>query len=81
MLASTFNIILKCHILGYLNRMINLKKIFTVVVLLGEVRVLDAGADVAVVLLPVGQEGEDGVDEEEEDHGEDHDLLDTDAQL
>ena len=38
-------------------------------------------ADVAVVLLPVGQEGQDGVDQEEEDHGEDHDLLHTDAQL
>ena len=72
MLASTFNIILKCHILGYLNRMINLKKIFTVVVLLGEVRVLDAGADVAIVLLPVVEEGEDGVDEEQQHQAQDH---------
>ena len=47
----------------------------------GHGRVLGVVADVAVVLLPVGQEGEDGVDEEEEDHGEDHDLLHTDAQL
>ena len=75
MLASTFNIILKCHILGYLNRIINLKKIFTVVVLLGEVRVLDAGADVAIVLLPVVEEGEDGVDEEQQHQAQDHQLL------
>ena len=43
--------------------------------------VLGVVADVAVVLLPVGQEGEDGVDQEEEDHGENNDLLHTDAQL
>ena len=43
--------------------------------------VLGVVADVSVVLLPVAQEGEDGVDEEEEDHGEDDDLLQTDAQL
>ena len=67
MLASTFNIIL-----NILNRMINLKKIFTVVVLLGEVRVLDAGADVAIVLLPVVEEGEDGVDEQQQHKAQDH---------
>ena len=43
--------------------------------------VLGVVADVAVVLLPVGQEGQDRVHQEEEDHGEDHDLLHTDAQL
>ena len=47
----------------------------------GHGRVLGVVADVAVVLLPVGQEGEDGVDQEEEDHGENNDLLHTDAQL
>ena len=55
--------------------MINLKKIFTVVVLLGEVRVLDAGADVAIVLLPVVEEGEDGVDKEQQHQAQDHQLL------
>ena len=43
--------------------------------------VLGVVADVTVVLLPVGQEGEDGVDEEGEYHGEDDDLLHTDAEL
>lgn len=52
-----------------------MKKIFTVVVLLGEVRVLDAGADVAIVLLPVVEEGEDGVDEEQQHQAQDHQLL------
>ena len=47
----------------------------------GHLCVLGGVADVSVVLLPVLQEGEDGVDEEEEDHAEDDDLLDTDAQL
>ena len=40
----------------------------------------DAG-DVPVVLLPVVEEGEDGVDEEEEDHAEDGDLLGAHIEL
>ena len=38
-------------------------------------------ADVSVVLLPVLEKGEDGVDEEEEDHTEDDNLLETHAEL
>ena len=66
----------KCHILkGISEPHWSLQKIFTVVVLLGEVRVLDAGADVAIVLLPVVEEGEDGVDEEQQHQAQDHQLL------
>ena len=46
-----------------------------------QLRVLGEVADISVVLLPVLQEGEDGVDGEEEYHAEDDNLLETHAQL
>ena len=46
-----------------------------------QLRVLGEVADISVVLLPVPQEGEHRVDQKEEDHGEDDDLLGTDAEL
>ena len=36
-----------------------------------------ATGDVTVILLPVVEECEDGVDEEQEDHAQDGQLLDT----
>ena len=43
--------------------------------------VLTTAGDVSVVLLPVVEEREDGVDEQEEDQTEDDDLFETDAEL
>ena len=49
--------------------------------MLGELGVLATAGDVTVILLPVVEEGEDGVDEEEEDHAEDGQLLRTNIKL
>ena len=54
---------------------------FTCVVMLWKLIVLADAGDVPVVLLPVVEEGEDGVDEEEEDHAEDGDLLGAHIEL
>ena len=48
---------------------------------MSQLGILTTTGDVSVVLLPVVEEREDGVDEQEEDHAEDDDLLETDAEL
>ena len=63
-----------------INGVINISNQFTCVIM-SQLGILATTGDVSVVLLPVVEEREDGVDEQEEDHAEDDDLFEADAEL